>query len=323
MPKKIFVTQNVPGSGIQKLKDKGYEVTVSKKNGILSKKELTKELRAKQYDAVFCLLTNQIDAEIFDACPTAKIFANYAVGFNNIDLVEAKKRGITISNTPGEIIGEVVADHTFALLLALSSRIVESDAFVRKGKYIGWDPNLFIGSDLKGKILGLVGAGKIGQEVAHKAVAFGMRVIYYDVRRSEALEQEYKAEYFDKVEPVVAQADFVSLHVPLLDSTKHLMNEKTLGMMKPTAFLINTSRGPVVDEKALVDALKRKKIAGAGIDVFEFEPKLTRGLTKLRNIVMTPHTGSATVGAREFMSVTAAENIIAFFEGRIPPNAVK
>ncbi len=323
MPKKIFVTQNIPGSGINRLKEKGYEVTVSKKKGILSTKELIGELQKKQYDAVLSLLTNQLDGKVFDACPTAKMYANYAVGFNNVNLEDAKKRGITVSNTPGEIIGEVVGDHTFALLLALSSRIVESDSFVRKGKYKGWDPNLFVGSDLKGKVLGLIGAGKIGQEVAHKAVAFGMKVMYYDVRRNEALEQDYKAEYFDKVEPVIAQADFVSLHVPLLDSTKHLMNDKTIGMMKPTAYLINTSRGPVIDEKALVRALKKKKIAGAGIDVFEFEPKLAPGLAKLSNVVMTPHTASATVGAREYMSRTAAENIIAFFEGRIPPNAVK
>ena len=322
MSKKIYITRQIPEKGIDMLLEKGYEVAMSDKDRALTKKELIKELKKEPYDAVLSLLTDAVDGEVFDAVPTAKIFANYAVGFNNFNLEDAKKRGVTITNTPSDLIGEVVADHSFALLFAIARRIAEADQFVRKGKYKCWNPMLFVGGDFRGKTLGLLGAGKIGEKMACRARGFGIETIYYDVRRNETLEKEYGAKFFGTVEEVLKQSDFVSLHVPLLDSTYHLTNETRLKMMKPTAYLINTARGPVVDEKALVEALKSGTIAGAGIDVFENEPKLAKGLTKLKNIILTPHIASATLAARDEMATLAAQNIIDFLEGKTPKNKV-
>ncbi len=323
MSKKIYITRRIPEVGIKMLSEKGYEIDINPKDRPLSPKELVKNLKKKPYDAVLSLLTDKIDASVFDAVPTAKIFANYAVGFNNIDVTEAKKRGISITNTPGGLT-ESVAEHTFALILALTCRIVEGDSFVRKGKYDGWNPMLLLGTDLIGKTLGVLGTGRIGADVVHKAVrGFKMNAIYYDVVRNENLEKEYGATFLATPEEVLKQADIVSVHVPLMDSTHHLINSERLSLMKPSAYLVNTSRGPVIDEKALVSALKNKQIAGAGLDVFENEPKLASGLTKLSNVILTPHIASATESARNEMSQMAAQNIIAFFEGKVPPNIIK
>lgn len=323
MTKKIYVTRQIPENGLKMLRDAGYEIDINPKDRVLSKRELIKFLKKKPYDAVLSLLTDVIDAAIFSACPSAKIFANYAVGFNNINLEDAKKFGVTITNTPSDLIGEVVADHSFALLFAIARKITEADTFVRKGKYNGWNPMIFTGADFEKKTLGLLGAGKIGEKMASRAKGFGMEVIYYDVRRNDILEKTYGAKFYSSIEDVLRESDFVSLHVPLLDSTRHMINESRLKIMKPTAYLINTSRGPVVDENALVNALKKKIIAGAGIDVYEFEPKLASGLSKLSNVVLTPHIASATKAAREDMARIAAENIIDFWEGRMPKNGVK
>lgn len=323
MPKRIYVTRRIPEAGLSMLRKAGYKLDINPKDKVLSKKELIKALSAKPYDAVLSLLTDDLDGEVFDACPTAKMYANFAVGFNNINLDDAKKRGITVSNTPGEIIGDVVADQTMAFVLALSRNIIPADQFVRKGKYKGWDPLLFVGADIAGQTIGLLGTGKIGQEVAKKALAFKMKVIYYDVRRNEMIEKEAGARFCATPEEVIRESDFVSLHVPLLPSTKHMINAKTLKMMKKTAYVINTARGPVIDENALVAALKKGTIAGAGIDVYEFEPKLAKGLAKLPNVILAPHTASASVASRDYMATTAAQNIIAFFTGQPVPNAVK
>ncbi|OHA25868.1 MAG: hypothetical protein A3D56_01735 [Candidatus Taylorbacteria bacterium RIFCSPHIGHO2_02_FULL_45_35] len=323
MSKKIYITRRIPENGIKMLQDKGFELDINPKNRPLSEKELIKILKKKQYDGVLSLLTDKINAAVFDAAPTVKIFANYAVGFNNIDVAEAKKRGITITNTPGGLT-ESVAEHTFALILALTCRVVEGDTFVRKGKYSGWDPMLLLGVDLIGRTLGVLGTGRIGADVVHKAVrGFKMKAVYYDVVRNENLEKEYGAVFMNTPEEVLKQADVVSVHVPLMESTRHLINAERLKLMKPTAYLVNTSRGPVIDEKALVEALKKGQIAGAGLDVFEDEPKLAKGLAKLSNVVLTPHIASGTIAAREEMAHMAAENLVAFFEGKVPPNLVK
>lgn len=320
---KIYVTRRIPETGITMLKEKGYEVDVSTKDGVLTKAELVSALSKKPYDAVLSLLTDAIDADVFDAVPSAKIFANYAVGFNNIDLEAAKMRNIIVSNTP-DVLTHTVAEHAFALLLALSSRVVEGDRFTRAGKYVGWDPLLFLGTDIRGKVMGILGAGRIGQDLARQAFGgFEMKVIYYDVRRNEEIENKYGAIFYETPEEVLKEADFVSIHVPLLPSTKHLINAERLRMMKKTAYLINTSRGPVIDEAALVEALKEGVIAGAGLDVFENEPALAPGLADLENVVITPHIASATVETREKMSEVAATNIIAVLEGREAPNALK
>lgn len=321
MSKKVFVTRKIPAPAEEMLRGKGYEVTVSEKDGVLTREELGAALGKAPYDGVLCLLTDKINAEVFDASPSAKIFANYAVGFDNVDLVEAKKRGITITNTPG-VLTDSVAEHTFGLLLALSCRIVEGDSYIRAGKYHGWEPELLLGLDLKGMTLGLVGAGRIGSRVAKHAAGFDMNVIYYDVVRNESFEKETGAKFFPVLEDVLKTADVVSIHVPLLPTTHHLINAERLALMKPTAFLLNTSRGAVVDENALVAALQKKIIRGAGLDVFEFEPKLAEGLAALPNVVLTPHIASATEHARSEMARIAAENLIAFFDGQKSPNAV-
>jgi len=326
---KIYVTRMIPESGIKKLKDKGYEVDINSEDKVLSKKELIKALQKKQYNAVLCLLTDTIDKEIFDAVPTAKIFANYAVGYNNIDVKTAQEKGIIITNTPG-VLTETVAEHTFALMLSISHRVSEADRFTRAGKYKGWEPMLFLGSDLSHKTLGIVGLGRIGSRVAYHGVkGFDMKVVYYDVNRNEEFEKEFtstgsaQVKYCSNVDDVLKEADYVSIHVPLLDSTKHLINKERLTMMKPTAYLINTSRGPIVDEEALVEALKNKIIKGAALDVFENEPELAKGLAKLDNVILTPHIASATEETRSKMSDMAADNIIAALENQIPPNLVK
>lgn len=321
---KIYVTRRIPDQGINLLKEKGYEVTINLEDRVLSKEELVSALRGGPYDAVLPLLTDKIDTEVLDAAGTScKIFANYAVGFDNIDLKAAQEKGITITNTPG-VLTESVAEHTFALLLAIAHRITESDRFVRAGNYHGWEPMLLLGSAVSGKTIGVVGLGRIGSRVAHHAVkGFDMKAVYFDVKRNEEFEKEFNASFRENVDDVFREADFISIHVPLLPTTKHLVNAARLGMMKKTACLINTSRGPVVDEVALVEALRTRAIRGAALDVYEYEPDLTPGLAELENVILTPHTASGTEETRQAMSELAAKNIIEVLEGRAPLTPVK
>ncbi|MCF7865460.1 MAG: D-glycerate dehydrogenase [Candidatus Pacebacteria bacterium] len=328
-PKKIFVTRNIPEIAFKMLKDKGYEVELGKYKVPPTNKDLIKFFKARvkkgtQYDAILTLLTDQVDGALLDSVGSQlQIVSNYAVGYNNINLGDAKKRGVEVTNTPGAF-SDCIAEHTVAMIFALTTRLVEADRYVRAGKYKGWDPMIFIGSDLCGKTVGILGAGHIGERVAkHLGKGFDMPVLYYDVKRNETLEKEYGAIFCETPEEIYKKADIISLHVPLLPSTHHMINEKTLKMMKSTAILINTARGPVVDEVALVDALKKGTIAGAGIDVYEFEPKLAKGLAKLDNVVLTPHIASARTSARDEMAVLAAQNIIDVFEGRVPKGKVE
>ncbi len=323
MTKKVFVSRKIPEIGISMLKEKGYEVDVYMKDIVPDQKELIHYLRKKPYDAVLSLLTDKIDSAVFSASPSTKIFANYAMGFDNMDVEEAKNRGISLTNTPGAF-ADCIAEHAIALIFALTTRLVEGDKYVRAGKYKGWTPMNFIGGDVCGKTLGLIGAGKIGSKVAyHLSKGFGLKVVYYDIKRNEEIEMGSGAIFKETIEEVLKEADIISLHVPLFDATHHLINETRLNMMKPTAYLINTSRGPVVDEVALVEALKNKTIKGAGLDVFEFEPKLAKGLAKLDNVVLTPHIASARESARNEMARMASQNIIDFFEGKEPKNIIK
>lgn len=319
----IYVTRRIPDVGQRMLEAAGHTLDINPHDRVLTKEELLIALTAKPYDAVLCLLTDTIDASVFDAVPTAKIFSNYAVGFNNIDCVEAARRGITITNTPGALT-HTVAEHTMGLLLSLASRITEGDRFMRAGKYEGWAPMLLLGTDLRGKTLGLLGAGRIGYDVALIAKnGFGMNIVYYDVVKGPELETATGATFCTSVEDVLRVADVVSVHVPLLDSTHHLINAERLALMKPTAYLINTSRGPVIDEVALVTALEKGVIRGAGLDVFENEPALAPGLRALENVVITPHIASATDEARDAMARLAAEAIIDFAVGKTPVNIVR
>jgi glyoxylate reductase len=320
--KKVFITRKIPDVGVSMLKDKGYEVDISPHDRPLTKEELINFLKIKSYDAVLSLLTDEIDADIFNITPAVKIFANYAVGFDNFDIKEGKRRGVCLTNTPRGGISRV-AEHTWGLILALTCRIVEGDSFMRQGKYTGWDPMLFSGIKITGKTLGLIGAGHIGSQVARIAAkGFNMRVAYFDIARNKEIESIHGASYQPTIEEVLKQADIVSLHTPLTPETRHLMNADRLRIMKPTAYLINTSRGAVVDEAALVQALKSGTIKGAGLDVYENEPYLASGLAELPNVVLTPHIASATMEDRSDMAVTAARNIIDVLDGSKPRNMV-
>ena len=314
MKPRVFVTRRIPETGIQLLR-RHCQVKIYPKDQVIPTKELIKEV--KQCDALLCLLTDTINKEVIDANPRLKIISNYAIGFNNIDVVYATKKGIPVTNTPGRAIVDAVAEHTVALMFAITKRICEADQFTRKGKYRGWEPQLLLGMELVGKTIGIVGLGRIGAGVAKRSRAMGMNVVYSDITRNLAFESEFKAQYLF-LPALLKGSDVVSLHVPLLPTTHHLIGKKELSLMKRTAYLINTSRGPVIDEKALVQALKKKQIAGAGIDVYEFEPTLTPGLTTLSNVVLTPHIASATIEARSEMSLDAAENILAVLQGKKP-----
>lgn len=323
-----YVTRKIPDAGIKKLKStKGLTVKINPNDRVLTPDELKKAV--KGIDAILSLLTDKIDGSVMDAAgPQLKIVANYAVGFDNIKLEDAKNRHVVVTNTPGPLITESVAEHTFALMLALAHRIVESDRFTREGKYKGWGPMLLLGTLLTGKTFGIIGTGRIGAAAARRAKGIGMNVIYSDPKRQSDLEKEIGAQY-RTMEQLLKGADVVSLHVPFLPSTKYLIDTAEFALMKRGALLINTARGPVVREKALLRALRTKRIGGAALDVFECEPAIDCDLAdrlELRamdNVIMTPHTASATIEARGEMSELAADNIIAVFQGKTPPNAVK
>lgn len=319
----IFVTRKIPEIGLRWMREGGHEVVVSEKDGVLTTEELKEALAARPYDGVASLLTDPINMDILSVAPQVKIVANYAVGFNNIAVKELNEAGIVVTNTPG-VLTDTVAEYAAALILAVAKRIPEADKFTRAGKYKGWAPELLLGSDLMGKTLGIVGAGRIGSGVAKRlSTGFGMKVKYYDIARSEALEAEVECEFCENLEDLLREADVVSVHVPLLPATKHLINAERMAIMKPSAYLINTSRGPVIDEDALVNALKNGVIRGAGLDVFENEPKLAKGLAKLDNVVLTPHIASGSEETRGKMSELVAININEFFLGNTPPNVVE
>lgn len=322
---KVFITRKIPDRGINLLAERGYGMVISPHDRVLKKEEIIEYLKKDRFDAVLCLLTDKVDAEILDAAQASgvQILANYAVGFDNIDVKAAEERGIMVTNTPG-VLTDTVAEHTFALMLAIAHRVAESDRFTRAGKYKGWEPMLLLGTDISKKTLGIIGLGRIGLRMAYHAVnGFDMKVIYNDPKRSEDFEKEFKAEFRENIDDLFREADFVSIHVPLLSSTHHLVDARRLELMKKTAYLINTSRGPIVDEKALVETLKNGTIRGAALDVYENEPLLAPGLAELENVILTPHTASATEETRQAMSELAAKNIIEALEGRMPPNLVK
>ncbi|MBC7319805.1 D-glycerate dehydrogenase [bacterium] len=316
---KVYITRRIPEPGIEMIR-KEHEVEINPYDRVLTREELLQAVKGK--DGILCLLTDKIDAEVFDAAgPQLKVVSNYAVGYDNIDVNEATKRGIVVTNTPG-VLTETTADLAWALILATARRVVEADKFTRAGKYEGWAPMLFLGQDVYGKTLGIIGMGRIGQAVARRAKGFNMKVLYNDIRRiPEELEKELNAT-FVSLDELLEQSDFVSLHTYLSPETYHLINEERLKKMKKTAYLINTSRGPVVDENALVKALKEGWIAGAGLDVYEFEPKLVPGLAECENAVLLPHIASASVETRTKMATMAAENLLAVLAGKMPPNPV-
>jgi lactate dehydrogenase-like 2-hydroxyacid dehydrogenase len=314
---KIFVTRKIPEPGLKILKNK-HDIEINPYDRVLTKEEIITGLKGK--DGLLCLLSDNIDAEVIKSEPNLKMIASYAVGYDNIYVKTATELGIPVSNTPG-VLTDTTAEMAWALLFSVARRTVEGDRFTRAGKFKGWGPMLMLGQDVTSKTIGIVGAGRIGTAVALKSKGFDMKVLYVSNHKNQILENEVKAK---KVEfsQLLKESDFISLHVPLTEKTHHLIGDKELKMMKKTAILINTSRGPIVDENALVKALKDKWIFGAGLDVYEHEPKITEDLKKLDNVVLQPHSASATFETRSKMAVMAAENMIAGLEGNIPPNCI-
>ena len=316
-PWNVYVTRRIPEAGLDLLRDAGIDFDMNPHDRVLTREELLEGVRGR--DAVLCLLTDTIDAEILDAARGARVFANYAVGFNNVDVAAATERGILVTNTPG-VLTDTTADMAWALMFAAGRRIVEADRFTRAGKFKGWGPMLFLGQDITGATLGIVGPGRIGTAVAQRAKGFDMRVLISGPNPSEEILSIADAQV--SLDELLRESDFVSIHVPLVKDTYHLIGERELRLMKPTAYLINTARGPVVDEKALVAALRDGVIAGAGLDVFEDEPALAPGLVELENVVIAPHIASATNATRSKMATMAAGNLLAGLRGETPPNLV-
>jgi len=313
MKLKIFVTYPLAEAAIQKLQSH-FEVTINAESRALSPAELIQQCKDK--DGVLCLLTDTIDKSFITACPSLKVISNYAVGYNNIDISAANDRKIPVYYTPG-VLTDTTADLTLALILAATRRVVEADAFVRAGKFKGWSPDLLLGFDINGKTLGIIGMGRIGLAVAKRAEAFNMSVVYSATRDKGLPHYQYMG-----LEQILQTADIISLHLPYNADNHHLINAQRLSQMKKTAYLINTARGPIVDEAALASALIQGKIAGAGLDVFEEEPKVHPDLLKLSQVVLLPHIGSATVDTRKKMALMAADNLIQFADGQKTENVI-
>lgn len=315
----VFVTRPIPEPGLLMLRAH-CRVTLRESRKIPTREEIIAGIRDK--DAILCLLTDPIDRAVIDAAgPRLKVISNYAVGFDNIDVAYATAQGIVVTNTPG-VLTETTADLAWALLMAAARRIVEADRFTRAGRYDGWDPMLFLGWDVHGKTLGIVGLGRIGQAVARRARGFQMRVLYYDAYRPPAEVERDLGVTYVPFDTLIQEADFISVHTPLTPETRHMFNAEVFRRMKPTAILVNTSRGPVIDEAALVEALRERRIAYAALDVFEHEPALTPGLAELDNVVLVPHIGSASLETRAKMAELAAANVLAVMNGQRPPHLV-
>ena len=318
MSLKVFVSRRLPEQGLDLLRER-YDMTLNPDDRVLSREELIEGVRGQ--DALLCLLTDEVDAEVLEANPDLRVVSNYAVGFDNVDVEKATELGIPVTNTP-EVLTDTTADLAFGLLMAAARRVAEADRFARAGSYDGWAPMLLMGQDVHGATLGIVGAGRIGHAVALRAArGFDMEILYTDMVKNAELEEQTGARKVELFE-LMARSDFVSIHVPLLDETHHLIDEEKIALMKPTAVLINTSRGPVVDEAALARALKEGVIFAAGLDVFEEEPEIHPDLVGLDNVTLLPHIASASVQTRTRMATMAAENLIAIIEGNEPHSIV-
>jgi len=319
---RVFVARQVPDAGLNLLYDTfgKANVTVFAEDRIITREELLAAV--KGVDAVLPILTDRIDGAVLDAAgPQLKIVANFAVGYNNIDVPAATARKIPVTNTPG-VLTETTADLTFALMLAVSRRLGEGERMVRSNSWPGWAPMQLLGADVFGKTLGIFGMGRIGQAVVRRAQGFGMRVLYTNRTRLDAATEGALSAHFVDKPTLLAESDFISIHCPLTPETTHAFGAAEFGAMKKSAYLINTSRGPVVDEAALVKALQLGDIAGAGLDVYENEPVIHEGLYTCENAVIAPHLGSATLETRAKMATIAATNIVARLRGERPPNCV-
>lgn len=314
----IFLTRQLPPESMAILRENSI-LKMNDEDRVLQKQEIIDAVA--DVDGLLCLLTDTIDDQVLAANPRLKVVANFAVGFNNIDVEAATKRKIPVTNTPG-VLTETTADMAWALLMAAARRVVEGDQFVRSKQWTGWGPLQFLGADVTGATLGLIGFGRISRAVAQRARGFDMNVLYWNRTRLSENDERALGIRYASMDDVLAESDFVSIHVALNDQTQHLISTDQLERMKPTACLINTARGPVVDEKALVAALQNGTIASAGLDVFENEPALEPELYDLANVVVAPHLGSATIGTRTKMGNMAVENCLAACRGERPPNLV-
>ncbi|MFW5898530.1 MAG: 2-hydroxyacid dehydrogenase [Candidatus Saliniplasma sp.] len=307
---KVLITRKLPGDAVDKLK-KRYDVEINESGKRLSKDDILEKVKGK--DALLCLLTDIIDEEVIEAGEDLKVISNYAVGYDNIDVEAATSRGIPVTNTPG-ILTDATADLAWGLILATARKIAKGDKFVREDRFEGWDPTLMVGSEVHGKTLGIIGMGKIGSAVAKRSLGFDMDILYYNRSRKMEIEKELGAEKVE-LDTLLKQSDIVSLHVPLTEETEDMISWQEFKMMKKTAFLINTARGEVVNEEALIEALRSEKIAGAGIDVYSDEPYgANPDYYTLSNVVLTPHLGSASHRARNGMAKMAVDNIIGILE---------
>jgi glyoxylate reductase len=314
----VLVTGNLPDTLIARIESE-HRVEVHRQDRPMERRVLLESIGDKQ--GLLSMITDAVDQELLDHAPDLKIVANFGVGFNNIDVPVATQRGILVTNTP-DVLTDATADLTMALILAVARRVVEGDRRTRQGRFKFWAPFNFLGHDITGKTLGIVGLGRIGRAVARRASGFDMRVLYHN-RKPLPLEEERALQvHYCDLKTLLQEADFISLHAPLTPQTRHIIGPEELARMKSDAFLINTSRGAVVDEHALLEALEQGRIAGAGLDVYEDEPLLTPGLERLDNVVLLPHVGSATVETRRRMAVLAVDNLLAGLQGRVPSNCL-
>jgi len=315
----VYVTRQIPEEGINLLKKFCQTVEVNPYDSPLTYDELLRQVKGR--DAILTMLSDKIDARVINEAKSIKVIANYAVGYENIDIKTATANGIVVTNTPG-VLTDSTADMAWSLLFSIARRIVEGDQLTRAGKFVGWAPMFLLGGDLVGKTLGIIGAGRIGTAMAMRSRGWCMKVLYTTQSNKNAVLEEMLGAKRVDLETLLRESDFISIHTPLSEKTKHLIGAKELSFMKKTAYLINTARGAIIDESALVNALKSKQIAGAGLDVYEEEPKLKPGLAELDNVVLAPHLGSATIETRTKMAVMAAENIIAVLNKQKPKNCV-
>lgn len=315
---RIFVTRGIPETGIELLNKKGFEVSVYKKDKPIPRTELIKSI--KNCHGLISLLTDKIDKEIINSMKDCKIIANYAVGFNNIDVEYAKKKGIVVTNTP-DVLTESTADLAMALVLACARKLPEAEKFVRDKRFVGWKPKLILGMELRNKYFAILGAGRIGVAVAERAYAFGCKIIYYSKTHNKYLDEKLKGKKIP-LNSLLKKADILSIHLPLNDKTNNLLNASNLHLLKKLAIFINTARGEIVDENILIEMLKTNKLFAAGFDVYDNEPNLKNEFYKLKNVIILPHIGSATIEARNNMSILAAKNIIAVLEGKKALNPV-
>ncbi|MFB3884348.1 MAG: 2-hydroxyacid dehydrogenase [Thermodesulfobacteriota bacterium] len=318
MKPKVFISQKIFDEAVAILKNY-FEVEENRIDVPLPTNVLIEKLQGKS--GAIVLLTDQIDGRVLSKCPDLRIVCNIAVGYNNIDIEACTRHKVMVTNTPG-VLDDTTADFTWALLLATARRVAEADQYLRSLKWKRWGLKDFLGYDVHHKVLGICGLGRIGQGVARRARGFNMKILYTDVSRAaSSIEEDLKANFVDK-KTLLSESDFITLHVPLLPETTHYVSSAEFSSMKPTAILINASRGPVVDEKALVQALKEGRIAGAGLDVYENEPKVEPELIGMKNVVLAPHIASASYETRLKMTMMAAENLVAGLTGKRPPNLV-